>query len=262
MDSSRHPDGRGRVGTVEEIQRAIEEGKPVMVYFSNRAVVPDSLDRGEYERLLEFRNSLRSRALYREYEDVDHLARLLPDDVTRTVRDMLDRAIVGPRAHDDREGGEIAAVPAAADDASAGDVAQPDREVPRRGTSISRLVRWQRNAEVASTTARRLRDDALTFGVRWRALREASRGEESRALAGEIIDVADNARQQLVSIEGDARVEAAIEELRHVIAVGTRLQHHRFYIDGGASWNAFTKDLDAMVGKLRTVAEQLEAIGR
>ena len=42
-------------GSVEEIKRHFEAHKPVMLYFSNRPVTPDSIDQYQYKKLQEFR---------------------------------------------------------------------------------------------------------------------------------------------------------------------------------------------------------------
>jgi len=57
-------------GTVEEIEEHIAADKPVMIYFSGAPVHPDSVDSKQYEALVAFRESCKTRALYETYDSV------------------------------------------------------------------------------------------------------------------------------------------------------------------------------------------------
>lgn len=57
-------------GTVEEIEKHIELGKPTMLYFSNKPVHPDSIDQDQYSKLKEFKQSCQTRGLYETYDDL------------------------------------------------------------------------------------------------------------------------------------------------------------------------------------------------
>jgi len=57
-------------GTVEEIERHIGAGKPVMLYFSSSPVEPDSVDPAQYSKLKAFRASCQNRGLYEPYNSV------------------------------------------------------------------------------------------------------------------------------------------------------------------------------------------------
>jgi hypothetical protein len=57
-------------GSVEEVEKHIAAGKPVMLYFSNSPVHPDSVDSVQYKRLKEFKASCQSRALYASYDSL------------------------------------------------------------------------------------------------------------------------------------------------------------------------------------------------
>lgn len=98
------PTDEGASGTVEEIDRAVRAGKPVLVYFSSQPVLPDSIDTAEYERLKEFRELLRTRGLYDSYASIDELARKVTTALSRVAREkfaseVADEADVeGPRA--------------------------------------------------------------------------------------------------------------------------------------------------------------------
>ncbi len=62
------PTGEADSGTVEEIEIFLSNGKPVMLYFSSIPVVPDNLDRGQYDALIEYRRQLEERGLISSYE--------------------------------------------------------------------------------------------------------------------------------------------------------------------------------------------------
>lgn len=55
-------------GTVEEIERHIESGKPTMLYFSSQPVVQDTVESEQIEQLNAFKNSCRTRGLYESYD--------------------------------------------------------------------------------------------------------------------------------------------------------------------------------------------------
>lgn len=55
-------------GTVEEIQRHIESGKPAMVYFSSAPVVLDTVDPDQYAALKEFREWCKSQGLIESFD--------------------------------------------------------------------------------------------------------------------------------------------------------------------------------------------------
>lgn len=55
-------------GTVEEIERHIELGKPAMLYFSSQPVAMDTVDLEQVGNLKKFKESCRSRGLYESYD--------------------------------------------------------------------------------------------------------------------------------------------------------------------------------------------------
>jgi hypothetical protein len=62
------PTGVAKSGTVEEIEEHIATDKPAMIYFSSAPVRPESIDEKQYSALKEFRESLRERGLFEQYE--------------------------------------------------------------------------------------------------------------------------------------------------------------------------------------------------
>ncbi len=57
-------------GTVEEIEEHIKTGKPVMLYFSEQPVVYNSVDHDQYNQLISFKESCKSRGLYESYDNL------------------------------------------------------------------------------------------------------------------------------------------------------------------------------------------------
>lgn len=64
------PTGVAASGTVEEINEHLASGKPAMIYFSAAPVRMDSIALEQYEKLSAFKEDLRSRSLFAEYEDL------------------------------------------------------------------------------------------------------------------------------------------------------------------------------------------------
>lgn len=55
-------------GTVEEIEKHVNAGKPVMLYFSGQPAHLDSVDPEQYAKLKEFKSSCKSRGLFESYD--------------------------------------------------------------------------------------------------------------------------------------------------------------------------------------------------
>ena len=90
------PTSEAESGTAEEIERFIRAGKPVLIYFSQEPVVPDSVDADEYKRLNTFRESLKARGLFDGYSSQEELWRKATAALTRTIRQRF-RAEVSER---------------------------------------------------------------------------------------------------------------------------------------------------------------------
>ncbi|OGV48574.1 MAG: DUF4062 domain-containing protein [Lentisphaerae bacterium GWF2_52_8] len=65
------PTGEYESGTVEEIEEHIKTSKPVMLYFSDAPVRPDSVDTKQYERLKEFKESCKTKGIFETYSDLN-----------------------------------------------------------------------------------------------------------------------------------------------------------------------------------------------
>jgi hypothetical protein len=78
--------GEAESGTVEEIERCIEAGKPVLLYFSSKPVVLDSVDQDEYARLTRVRDDFKERGLVDRFESEEELYRKATAALTKTIR--------------------------------------------------------------------------------------------------------------------------------------------------------------------------------
>jgi len=56
-------------GTIEEIEEHIKAGKPAMLYFSSVPIMPESVDRTQYEMLIKFKESCINRGLFETYNN-------------------------------------------------------------------------------------------------------------------------------------------------------------------------------------------------
>lgn len=61
------PTGNEASGTVEEIHRHLNAGKPAMIYFSSKPVAPESLDREQYESLKLFKTECMQKGIDRVF---------------------------------------------------------------------------------------------------------------------------------------------------------------------------------------------------
>ncbi|WP_439401225.1 hypothetical protein ACNJYA_30655 [Bradyrhizobium sp. DASA03068] len=68
------PTGEAVSGSVEEIERHVNAGKPAMIYFSSAPVRAESVVDAQYKALLEFKAKLKDRGLYVPYESTGDFA--------------------------------------------------------------------------------------------------------------------------------------------------------------------------------------------
>ena len=80
--------GVAESGTVEEIDNFVAAGKPAMLYFSDRPVVPGSIDLEQQKKLRQFKEATYKRALVAHFSDEHQLRKLLIEHLTRLVREI------------------------------------------------------------------------------------------------------------------------------------------------------------------------------
>jgi hypothetical protein len=93
------PTSEAESGTAEEVERFLDAGKPVLLYFSAEPVLPDSVDPEQHRRLVEFRTSMEARGLIDRFSTADELSRKASAAVTRTIWERFSTSL--PQAHAD-----------------------------------------------------------------------------------------------------------------------------------------------------------------
>ena len=84
------PTGKADSGTEEEIRRGIKQGKPVLVYFSDRPT-PNQKQGIEHSRIEKFKQQFGQKALYWVYSDIDSFEKELRNHVALTMHHLLKR---------------------------------------------------------------------------------------------------------------------------------------------------------------------------
>ena len=81
------PTSEAESGTAEEIQRFLDAGKPVILYFSDEPVALQSIDREQYDRLLAFKEAMSTQGFVDSYSNLDELRWKALKALTRTIRE-------------------------------------------------------------------------------------------------------------------------------------------------------------------------------
>lgn len=79
------PTANAPSGTVEEIQRHVDSGKPAMVYFSTKSIPRDQLDVDQLTGLKEFEDECKSKGLIDYFTSTDEFREKLDRHLTQTV---------------------------------------------------------------------------------------------------------------------------------------------------------------------------------
>lgn len=82
------PTPEAESGTVEEIERFVNEGKRCIIYFSDKAVQPSKIGQEQYERLVKYRHNLNQRGLTGAFNDPDEFRRKVFDHITNSIREL------------------------------------------------------------------------------------------------------------------------------------------------------------------------------
>lgn len=94
------PTGGYVSGTVEEIERHIDEGKPTGVYFSDRPVALSAVDSRQYEALKRFKESLGARALHETFTEPEEFRKKIRRKLVHLTRDLNSKNLPGNVASD------------------------------------------------------------------------------------------------------------------------------------------------------------------
>jgi hypothetical protein len=104
------PTSEAESGTVEEIERCIAAGKPVLLYFSSKPVVLDSVDQDEYARLKNVQKDFQGRGLVDGFESEEELYRKVTAALTKTIRHHFALSIEPTEALGDADGSPRAVI--------------------------------------------------------------------------------------------------------------------------------------------------------
>jgi hypothetical protein len=80
------PTGVSESGTAEEIEWFIENGRPVMAYFSSRQVDPSTLDLDQYRALKDFQKKMQKLGLTGAYNSISDFKEQLLNQISINVR--------------------------------------------------------------------------------------------------------------------------------------------------------------------------------
>lgn len=83
------PTGEAESGTAEEIARVGSAGKPVMLYFSQAKLSPETLDLEEYARLKEFKSKTYLKGLIESYSSLNNFREKLQRQLAIHIRDLI-----------------------------------------------------------------------------------------------------------------------------------------------------------------------------
>lgn len=90
------PTGASESGTTEEIDWFIDNGRPVMLYFSSRQIDPTKLDIQQYSALKEFEKRMQKIGLTGSYASIADLREKMLNQISINVRDLLSGEPVNP----------------------------------------------------------------------------------------------------------------------------------------------------------------------
>lgn len=80
--------GEAESGTVEEIEKFIDAGKPVILYFSSIPVVPENIDQEQYKRLKNFKAKCMKNGLVKDYSSITELREKIITHLTFKIREL------------------------------------------------------------------------------------------------------------------------------------------------------------------------------
>lgn len=97
--------GKAESGTAEEIEEFRAKGKPVLLYFSSAPVVPQNLDREQFDALMKYKKKLQGTGIYFEYDSISHFRQLLQGHLAGTLAGLHVKSIETPVKEPEKEAG-------------------------------------------------------------------------------------------------------------------------------------------------------------
>jgi len=99
------PTGNEPSGTVEEINKFLDAGKPAIIYFSTKPVDRENIS-DQIKKLDEYKKSLRGKGICFDFSSDEELKRLLAKDISPTISSLLKRYELSPPPKDIQGNGE------------------------------------------------------------------------------------------------------------------------------------------------------------
>jgi len=87
------PTGEFESGTIEEIQRAAKLKKPVMIYFSQREIRPESIDTAQLEKLRKFQEEISSIALIETYNSPYEFKEKFTKSLELKIKELHEKSV-------------------------------------------------------------------------------------------------------------------------------------------------------------------------
>lgn len=103
------PTGQAPSGTAEEIEHFRNQGKPVLLYFSE-AAIPHGHDPEQFRLLNEYRKSLEAHTLYHTFQNAEDLRRRAARDLARTINELTSTPGMSARADTGQRKSDVARV--------------------------------------------------------------------------------------------------------------------------------------------------------
>lgn len=228
------PTGEAASGTAEEIEEFRQANKPVLLYFSSAPVVPESLDQGQYQALVEYREVLAKQGLYSRYESHAEFRAQLERHFASTMIELLQ---VSANA-----GGALVASAALGASAALA-AAEPDPLAAQRAS----LRTFQQQLEVF---LRKLKAE-------WAAERDSDphSTDDGKYILSRACDEVVHFRSMITHDNSSLTtlLDSAARRLRAI-------QRHTVYIDGGVSFRKFWEEGDSILVALEAAPSIVQGI--
>jgi hypothetical protein len=209
--------GVAESGTVEEIEEFRKDGKPVLLYFSSVPVVPESIDHGQYQKLIAYKKTLQDQGIVFSYDSVGAFREVLQRNLASTIPDLL---------------------------AAHGKPSDPS-PTPEERDEIKEIRMFKSQFE---SFLRRFEAD-------WAAERDTEPpgiddGKDIlRTASSEILDF----KSQVVEDAGSGMTEILQDALKRLRELG----RHELYLDGGVSYDEFWDKGNKVLESLKKIPEVL-----
>ena len=216
------PTGEADSGTVEEIARFRDNGRPAHVYFCDIPVAPLSTDTKQIEAIRGYRDELSKVGLFSSYASDEELRLRVRDDLTKRIHEM-------------KQDGRIE---------------QPS-SVDTAHTANANQTKSAKGA--IANLAQRLKGELGGYLAGWEAVYQAfddysvdARYDLMRQVAQTVLDTI----RRLATIYPTSPV---LPSLQQIVAEATGWSNFRIYLDGGATFNQLSKGCQDVLDEVRQV---------